>query len=230
MGILSRFVNVVRANLNWLLNLSEDPSKMLEQTLIDLEGAYRKAKDQVAHSVADQKRLEKSLLDQQAEIKRWEERAVIALEKNNEALAKEALLRKKEHTRLAAQFQGELNAHTSNVDRLKDSLHELENKIAEIRRKKGLLISKQRRAEAQNQIYKTMEGIKDAGAVEVIDRMERKIEDMAALADARHEMSEEFSGDPLERKFESLGADDQDVDAELLELKQRLQIEHKGGG
>ena len=67
MGILSRFITVVRANLNTLLDRAEDPTKMLEQTLRDMEGAYRKAKDQVAHSVADEKRLEKSLLDQQAQ-------------------------------------------------------------------------------------------------------------------------------------------------------------------
>lgn len=227
MGILSRFINVVRANMNAMLNRAEDPTKMLEQTLVDLDVAYRKAKEQVARSLADRKRLEKSLMDQQKEVKRWSERAVKAVEKQDDDLAREALLRKNEHTKIAAQFEGELAAHTTNVDRLKESLKELEDKIAEIRRKKNLLISKQRRAEAQDKIYQTIEGAQNAGALDTIQRMEEKIEDMSALADARHDLSKEFSGDSLEQRFEKLGAGDADVDKELLEIKQKLQIEQK---
>ncbi len=94
MGIVSRFFTVVRANLNALLNRAEDPTKMLEQTLVDMQGAYRKAKDQVARSVADKKRLEKSLADQQREADKWGSRAVAAVEKGDDNLAKEALRRK----------------------------------------------------------------------------------------------------------------------------------------
>lgn len=229
MGILSRFVNVVRSNLSALLDRAEDPSKMLEQTLTDMQAAYRKAKEHVARSVADEKRLQKSLMDQQNEIHRWEERAVIAVEKGDDDLAKEALRRKNEHARLASQFQSEFTAHSANVVRLKESLKELESKIAEIRRKKNLLVSKQKRAEAQDQIYKTIAGIQSTGAVETIERMENKIEEMSALADARQELSEEFTGDKLEQRFAKLDGGGDNVDSELLELKQRLQIEHKGG-
>jgi phage shock protein A len=227
MGILSRFINVVRANLNALLNRAEDPTKMLDQTLIDMEAAYQKAKDRVAHSMADEKRLQKSLMDQQAEVKRWEEGAIKAVQQGDDGLAREALRRKGEHARMAAQFEHELAAHASNVARLKDSLRELENKIGELRRKKNLLVSTQRRAETQQQIDRTIEGIDATGAVETMQRMEAKIEEMAALADARHELRQEFSGDQLEQRIRELGGGDGDVDAELLELKQRLQIEHK---
>ena len=227
MGILSRFINVVRSNLNALLNRAEDPAKFLDQTLIDMDAAYRKAKDTVAHAVADTKRLEKSLMDQRAEMQRWDERAVLAVEKGDDELAKEALRRKKEHARMAAQYEHEHEAHATNVQRLKDSLHELEDKIEELRRKKNLLVSKQRRAEAQDQIYRTIEGIGAGGAVDTIERMENRIEEMSTLADARHEMSSEFSGDQLEQRFAQLDADGDDVDAELLELKQRLQLPPK---
>lgn len=112
------------------------------------------------------------------------------------------------------------------MDSLKENLHDLQGKIAEVRRKKSLLISKQKRAEAQDQIYKTVEGIQDSGALDTIGRMEDKIEEMSNLADARMEMSDEFQGDALEKKFQELGPGD-DVDAELLELKQQLKLEHK---
>ena len=227
MGILSRFVTVVRANLNALLNRAEDPAKMLDQGLIDMEAAYAKAKDHVARSMADEKRLQKQLMDQQAELKRWEERALKAVQAGDDDLAREALRRKNEHARMAGQFQHEREAHAANVERLKESLHELENKIGEVRRKKNLLVSKQRRAEAQEEINRTIDGIGATGAQDTIARMEAKIEEMTALADARHELGQEFSGDRLEQRFQQLDAQGEDVDAELLALKQRLQIGHK---
>ncbi|MFQ5749958.1 MAG: PspA/IM30 family protein, partial [Planctomycetota bacterium] len=158
---------------------------------------------------------------------RWSERAMMAVEKGDDDLAKEALRRKSEHTRISAQFENELAAHTQNVDNLKSGLHELEAKIAEIRRKKNLLVSKQKRAEAQDQIYKTIEGIQDTGAIDTIHRLEEKIEEMTSLADARLELSGEFQGDPLEKKFEDLGPGE-DVESELLQLKQQLKLEDKG--
>jgi len=226
MGILSRFIAVVRSNLNALLNRAEDPAKMIEQTLLDMESAYRKAKDQVARSVADHKRLEKALQDQKTETAKWSERAMLAVQKSDDNLAREALARKQEHQRIAAQFEQEMGAHDTNVEQLKAGLRDLETKIAEIRRKKNLLVSKQRRAEAQNQIYGTLEGIQDAGALETISRMEAKIDEMSHLADARRELSSEFSGDALERKFRELQPG-KDVESELMEMKQRLQIENK---
>ena len=168
-------------------------------------------------------------MDHQNQVKRWEDRAILAIENNDDDLAKEALRRKKEHTRLALQFEGEHTAHSANVDRLKDSLRELESKIEEIKRKKTLLISKQKRAEAQDQIYQTIDGIESAGAMDTIDRMENKIEEMVALADAHQEMSEEFSGNALEKRFAELDASGADVESELLELKQRARIEDKSG-
>ena len=229
MGMLSRMINVIRANLNALLNRAEDPTKMLDQTLIDMESAFRKAKEQVARSVADRKRIQQSLAEQQGLAAKWGERAVLAVEKGDDSLAREALQRKGEHARMAAQFEHETQAHAANVEQLKTGLHELEARIEEIRRKKNLLISKQRRADAQDSIYQTLEGIHSAGALDTIERMEHKIEEMSALADARVEMSTEFRGDRLEQKFQALGPPD-DVEAELLELKQRKQLTQKSDG
>ena len=223
MFILSRLITLIRANLNALLNRAEDPGKMLEQTLLDLDQAYRQAKEQVAHAMADQKRLEKSTADHQSEIQRWEDRAILAVEKGDDELAREALRRKNEFLRLALQFQQELEAHRANVARLKSSLKALEEKIAEIRRKKNLLISKQRRAEAQEKITQAIENLQGTGALETVARMEEKIEHMAALADSRQELKREFSGEDLEHRFAALGGGS-NVDAELLELKQRLRL------
>lgn len=227
MGILSRFITVIQANLNALVTKAENPAKILEQTIVDLEGAYRKAKDQVAHAIADEKQMEKNLAKEEAEVKKWQERAVLAVEKDDDALAREALQRKNEHARSAIQLRVELDAQSGNVASLKEALRELQTKIAEIKRQRTVLVSKQRRAEAQNQIHKTLEGIHGAGALETVQRMEEKIEHMAAVSDARKELAREFRGDQLERRFKELGAGSPNVETELIDMKKRMLLEHK---
>jgi len=228
MSIFSRLIQVIRSNLNALLNNAEDPSKMLEQTLLDLDAAYRKSKDQVARSIADQKRLEQNHKKELAEVDKWHQNAIKAVEKGDDELARQALARKAEHAGFAQQYEHELAAHSANVEKLKDGLRELEHKISEIRRKKNLLISKQKRVEAQKEIYQALEGINQEGALDTISRMESKIDEMSALADARQDLNKEFSGDALENKIQALGSDSPtEVDQELLALKEQLKLENK---
>lgn len=225
MGILSRTFAVLRAHLNALLDRAEDPAKMLEQTLLDMDQAFRRAKEQVARAVADEKRLERQRDEQRGEMARWEERALRAVETDDDELAREALRRKQEHERLAARFAHELAAHGANVEQLRGGLRDLESRIAELRRRKELIISRQKRAEAQSRIYRTLEGIRSAGAVDTIQRMETKVEEMGHLADARMELSGTFQGDRLEQRFAELDRGG-DVEQELLALKERRKLEH----
>jgi len=227
MGILSRFITVIQANLNALVSRAEHPAKILEQTIADMEAAYRKAKDQVAHAMADEKRLDQAVAKEQEQVKHWQGRAVLAVERGADDLAREALQRKNEHARTAIQLGSELEAQAANVASLKEGLLDLQQKIADIKRQKTVLIAKQRRAEAQDQIYKTLDGIHNAGALETVQRMEDKIEHMAALAGARRDLAGELRGDQLERRFKELGAGTPNVDAELVEMKQRLLLENK---
>lgn len=227
MGIFSRFVMLVRSSLSALLGWAENPARILEQTLLDMEHAYHRARDQVAHSMADQKRLEKSLAEQQTEAKRWQDRAVLAVEKGDDTLAREALRKKNEHTRHAAELERQLAAHEANVNALKDGLRELESRIEELKRKKTVLVSRQRQAEAQDQIYKTIEGLRGAGALETARRMEEKVDQMVALSEARRELSQQGRGGEVERRFQMLEGAGTEVERELIELKRRLQIEHK---
>jgi phage shock protein A len=227
MGILARFITVIQASLNALITKAENPAQILEQTILDMEGAYRKAKDQVAHAIADEKRMQQTLAKEHAEVKQWQERAVLAVEKGDDALAREALARKHEHARIAAALGSELEAQSANVAALKEALQELQQKIAEIKRQKTVLVSKQRRAEAQDQIHKTLEGVTQAGALETVKRMEERIEHLAALSDARKELAQQSRGDALERRFKELGTGSPTVETELIEMKKRLQLELK---
>ena len=225
MGILLRLFNLFRANANDMLDKAEDPEKMLQQTLSDFEVQKRKAKQQMTEALALQKRFERDTEKEYKEAEKWEQKAILAVQNEKDHLAKEALTRKNEHTYRAAGFEKQLEMHLSNAEALRSSYQSMEYKIDEIKRKKGLLSVKQKQAEAQEQIFLTMEGLGDtSGAMETIARVEEKVENMQARAEAYQEIGMESDKGSLENKFEELEHDSSDMELELLELKKRAAL------
>ena len=205
MGIFARIARLIKANLNALISGAEDPEKMLTQILEDMGQQLNEAKKQVAVAIADEKRLSKQLQDARDAVLEWERRAMLAVRANNDALAKEALARKAEHTTHAEQYQASWQKQKASVDQLKLALRALNNKIEEARRKKSLLVARQKRAEAQSKIQETLHGLKNASAFEAFDQMASKVEQIEAEAEARTELAEEYSGDVLAQRFGELG-------------------------
>ena len=225
MGIVSRFINVIRAYSSSFLDKAEDPAKMLQQMITDLDEQKRQAKQQMTEALALQKRLERDTEKEQAEAGKWEQKAILAVQNGKDDLAKEALVRKKEFERRALEFEKQLAHHKQNADVLRDGYQKLEDKIDEIKRKKGLLLAKQKQAEAQEKIYQTIEGFGNStGALETIERMEDKIEDQQSRAEAYQEISMDTDKEVLERKFAELESSDPDLETELLELKKRAAL------
>jgi phage shock protein A len=221
MGIFSRLASLIKANLNDLINRSEDPEKMLNQIVLDMGEQLIEARKQVASSIADEKRLERQAQEEGAKAAEWERRAMLAVRAGDENLAKEALARKKEHETLRAQFQEQWQKQNQAVEQLKLALRALNNKIEEAKRKKNLLIARKKRAEAQKSISETMSGLKNASAFEAFDRMAGNIERMEAEAEATSELHEQFTGDTLQHKFTELEAA-HGVDEDLLALKRKM--------
>jgi len=221
MGIFSRLAQLIRSNINDLISKSEDPEKMLNQVVLDMNNQLVEAKKQVAASIADEKRLAKQAEQELANSAEWERRAMMALRAGNEDLAKEALNRKKEHDQLAATFKDQWQKQKQAVEKLKTALRMLNDKIEEAKRKKNVLIARKKRAEAQKAIQETMSGLKDQSAFETFDRMSQKIDQIEAEAEAGEELAEEYTGDVLAHKFSTLektaGADD-----ELAALKRKM--------
>jgi len=221
MGIFSRLAQLIKSNLNDLISRSEDPEKMLNQVVLDMNNQLVEAKKQVAASIADEKRLAKQFEQESSNASEWERRAMMALRAGNEELAKEALNRKKEHDALATTFKDQWQKQKAAVDQLKRALRMLNDKIEEAKRKKNVLVARKKRAEAQRAIQETMSGLKDQSAFETFDRMAGKIDQLEAEAEAGAELSEEYTGDVLASQFahleKSAGADE-----ELLALKRKM--------
>ena len=221
MGIFSRLAQLIKSNLNDLISRSEDPEKMLNQIVLDMNNQLVEAKKQVAASIADEKRLAKQFEQETANAAEWERRAMMALRAGNEALAKEALARKREHDELAATFKDQWTKQKNAVDQLKKALRLLNDKIEEAKRKKNVLIARKKRAEAQKAIQETMSGLRDASAFETFDRMSQKIDQIEAEAEAQSELAEEYTGDGLAQQFSQLEKT-HSADEDLTALKRKM--------
>lgn len=221
MGIFSRLAQLIKSNLNDLISKSEDPEKMLNQVVLDMNNQLVEAKKQVASSIADEKRLAKQCEQELANAQEWERRAMMALRAGNEELAREALARKKEHDTLAVTFKDQWAKQKAAVEKLKLALRMLNDKIEEAKRKKNVLIARKKRAEAQRSIQETMSGLKDQSAFETFERMSQKIDQIEAEAEAGEELAEEYTGDTLAAQFSKLEKTSQAED-ELVLLKRKM--------
>src|SRR6476661_1525619 len=206
MGIFSRLGTLIKSNLNDLISRAEDPEKMLNQILVDMKNQLVEAKKQVAVAIGDEKRLKKQWDEQVAQAKEWERKAMMAVHAGDDGLAKEALVRQKEHEDLSAQFESQWHMQKDAVEKLKEQLRSLNNKIEEAKRKKNILVARQKRAEAQKAIQDTMRGLSDTSAFDSFERMSQKVDQIEAESEASAELGGELTGDTLQQKFKSLEA------------------------
>ncbi|HON13162.1 MAG TPA: PspA/IM30 family protein [Treponema sp.] len=223
MGIFSRLKTLISSNVNDMINKAENPEKMLNQLIIDMNEQLIESKKAVAMAIADEKKLERETLNQQAQAQEWERKAMLAVRAGQDDLAKEALLRKQEYENNYVEYKKQWEAQKASVEKLKESLKELQNKIEEAQRKKNLLIARAKRAEAQQKIQKTISSVAgNKSAFEAFDRMAQKVDQLEAEADAAKEL-EDFSKDTnLEKRFAALEKSDASADLLLMELKEKM--------
>jgi phage shock protein A len=221
MGIFSRLAQLIKSNLNDLISRSEDPEKMLNQVVLDMNNQLVEAKKQVAASIADEKRLAKQFDQEAANAQEWERKAMLALRAGNEPLAKEALARKREYDELTATLKDQWTKQKTAVEQLKKALRLLNDKIEEAKRKRNVLVARKKRAEAQRAIQETMSGLRDQSAFETFDRMSQKIDQIEAEAEAESDLAEEYSGDTLSSQFQQLERT-RTGDDDLVALKRKM--------
>lgn len=222
MAIFSRLGTLLKSNVNDAISKAEDPEKMLTQMLLDMQQQMVEAKKQVAVAIADEKRLQKQFEQEKQLSVEWEKKAMLAVKAGNDDLAKQALMRKTEHEKLALGYEQQWQAQKAAVDQLKTALQGLNSKIEEAKRKKNLLVARAKRAEAQKTIAETMDGISSTSAFDTMARMEEKINKAEAEAQATYELAQTTSGDDLKAKFDAL----QTVEADdaLAALKAKMGV------
>jgi phage shock protein A len=214
MGLLDRVSTLIRANINDLISRAEDPEKVINQLVLDMNNQLIQVKTQVAAAIAAQKQLEKRWQDNQAKADDYAHKAEIAVERGDDELAKEALTRKRTYQETADGFKQQWTEQSVQVDQLKEALGQLEAKIEEARTRKDLLIARSKRAKADTTIRKTMAGMDTGNALSEFERMEQKVEEQEATAKAYADLDQ----DTLDTRFRHMEEEDA-VNKELEALK-----------
>lgn len=217
MGLFDRVSRVVRANLNDMVSKAEDPEKILEQTILDMQEDLVQMRQAVASAIASQKRTQQQYNQAQTESNNWQQRAQLALQKGDENLAREALLRKKTNSETATALKTQLDQQNTMVDTLKRNLIALEGKISEAKTKKDMLKARAGAAKANEQLQRVVGNMSTGSAMAAFDRMEEKVLQM----EARSQAAAELAGADLESQFAMLESGS-DVDDELAAMKAQL--------
>jgi phage shock protein A len=217
MGLFDRFKRVVSANLNDLVSKAEDPEKMLEQAILEMNDDLVKLKQGVAQAIAAQKRTEKQYNDNLNEVNKWQRNAQLAIQKGDENLARQALERKKTFSETTTALKASLDQQVAQVDTLKRSLIQLESKISEAKTKKEMLKARITAAKAQEQLQGMVSSMNTSSAMAAFERMEEKV----MLQEARAQSVGELVSNDLENQFTRLEGSS-DIDDELLALKASL--------
>jgi phage shock protein A len=216
MAVLERVATLVRANLNDLIDRAEDPEKMIKQVILDMENQLLQVKTQVAISMADLHLLQKKQSEQEDKSAEWMKKAELAVDKQQDDLARAALERYQSFTRLAESYTQQVTDQRNQVDALRKALDQLEQKLTEARAKSDVLIAQHRRARALGKANDAQLVIGGDGPAAGFDRMQRKVMHTEAVSQAKSALV----ADDLDRRFEALSKDDE-VSRMLDALKAR---------
>lgn len=217
MGLFERINRVVRANVNDMVSKAEDPEKILEQAIIDMQEDIVQLRTAVASAIAAQKKTEAQYNQNSTAANDWQRRAQLALQKGDEDLARQALQRKKSYAETAASLKQQLDQQTVQVDTLKRNLIAIEGKISEAKTKKNMLKARAQAAKVQEQLSSTVSSMNTSSAMAAFERMEEKVLEL----EARSQAAIELGGADLESQFYALEAGS-NVDDELSSLKAQM--------
>ena len=217
MGLFDRVGRVVRANINSLINQAEDPEKILEQVVSEMQSDLIQVRQAVAQAIATQKRTERQASQAGSTAEEWYRRAQLAMQKDDEPLAREALTRRQAYQDTAKALKSQLQQQSAVVTQLKQNLTKLESKLSEAKTKKEMYIARARSAKASQQLNEMLDRVGTSKAMAAFERMEEKVVQLEAQSEAIAELN---VGDPIEQQFKALESGN--VDDELAALRAQL--------
>lgn len=215
-NIFERVVRIVRSYANAIVSSAEDPEKLLDQTVLEMNEDLIKMRQASAQVLASQKQLENKYKAAQTTADDWYRRAKLALEKGDEVLAREALKRRKDYEESAKALKSQLDQQKGVVEKLISNTRLLESKIQEAKSKKDTLKARAQSAKTSQKVNEMLGNINTSSALAAFEKMEEKVTALEAESDALNQLST----DDLASKFALLESDS--VDDDLASLKQDM--------
>jgi len=222
MAIFKRLADLLKANINDLIDKAEDPEKMVKQIIIDMEEQFQKAVQGLGTVMASERQIEKQLEEAKGQSETWEVRAKKALRENDEDLAKQAIDNKLEADARVKTYEKMHQEINKQLDTLREQVEILKSKLVEARNRQSMLLARDKVADARKEVFSAVGDLDSSGAFAKMDKMEKKIAEKEAQADAAFEVS---GIDPSKTDvFEDMERD-QAAEDELTRLKEELSKE-----
>ncbi len=217
MSILTRITTLISANINAMIDAAEDPQKMVDEYLRQMRAELSEARAATAMAMADETRLRSQFEQNKAASDEWQQKAELAVQHDDDDLAREALGRKATAQTLADTFNTQWQSQHDQVAELRDALAKLEAKINEAEAKREVIIAKQRRAATQDAINTAMQSVQGLNSDDSLQRMEDKVDQHLATSQAQADLA----GQDMDSRFADLERQSQ-VDTDLAALKQKF--------
>jgi phage shock protein A len=222
MGVFRRLSDLLKSNVNDLIDRAEDPEKMVKQIILDMQKELTKATQNYGKAKASERLAEKKYLDAKKVSESWELKAKAALAQGNQELAKQALAKKVKADEDLSSYKEMYESISDQTEAIGNQVEVLKAKLDEAKSRQAMLIARSQMAETQKNLAKSSGGFDDSSSLEKFRRMEEKIERKEAEAAAFSEIA--GVDDELDDSFEKIESDAK-VDAELA----RLMAEMNGG-
>ena len=221
MSILSRFKDIMSANINALLDKCEDPAKMIDQYLRQLKEDLAEVKQETAAVMAEEKRTKRLVDDNAAEIAKYADFAKKALTAGNEDDAKVFIAKKQELEARQADLEKTYAVAHANAEKMREMHDKLTSDIQELEQRRLNVKAKMSVAKTQEKINKINDSMKSvSGSMDAFERMEAKADRLLDEANSMAELNEEpkDSAEEIAKKYEQNSS----VDDELAKMKQEL--------
>eukprot|EP01023_Acetabularia_acetabulum_P034699 TRINITY_DN325_c0_g1_i1.p1 TRINITY_DN325_c0_g1~~TRINITY_DN325_c0_g1_i1.p1 ORF type:complete len:354 (-),score=70.47 TRINITY_DN325_c0_g1_i1:268-1170(-) len=216
-NIFSRIWRVARSYANAVVSSAEDPEKILDQAVTDMENDVIKMRQASAQVMASFKRMDNKYQMSQNRADEWLKRAELALAKGEESLAREALVKKKAYQEEADNFKAQLDQQKKAMDALINNTKQLENKVTEAKGKKETLKARAASAKTAKQVQEMVGALDTSSAVGAFEKMEEKVLGLESEAESVAILN---AGDGLEQQFKALEGDS--IEDELAAMKKGM--------
>jgi len=222
MSIFDRMNRAVKANLNSLVDSAEDPAKLIEQTVLDLESELRRAKGDLVTQLGTAKRLQKKVIEAAEDVTGWENKAVLALKAGDEDLAREALRMKQSAKKHTDSLQTQANVASAEASKLEATIETVEQRLEDLKARKATLIAQVRNAREANAAGSRLAG---SGALADLDRLTGRIDQLEAEVEASAVLDDNPKRADIEARFRALEKKSGGivVEDELAALKRKLE-------
>jgi phage shock protein A len=223
MGIFSRFRDIINSNISAMLDKAEDPEKLIKLMIREMEDTLVEIKASCAGVMASDKKVQREMEEVQSRAKEWEDRAGLAVSKNRDDLAREALVEKRRYAERAEALVQESIRLNAIVEQYQDDIRQLEEKLGSAREKQRILVQRHIRANRSKRAQEEIRRFDSSEAMFKFEDLENRIERMEAEADLVN-----FGRKPaVEAEWESLLVDE-DIEKELQTLKSSIKKENEG--